>query len=586
MNFIKFRYFSHVLCLAVLFTLRATSFAQVSFEAYTDAKEVLVNSYFEVTFTIKNANGVDFVPPSFSQFNILSGPNSSTSMQIINGQVSREMGYSYTLQPKKEGKLTIGSASIKANGKTLKTKTITIIVVKGNAANAKNDDQQGEAYVLIEPSKTQVYPGEQLLLDFKLYTTVSLDGYDITEEPDYKGFYVQELRRFNSRTQREVINGRQVTTKVLRRLALFPQQTGELTIPAARIQLALVEDNSRSGFFFRRNIKPIFIDTEPITISVKELPNGAPENFSGAVGQYQFQASVNRRQATTDDAISITMMIIGDGDLKRVQPPTLLLADSFEIYPPKVIEENINENQGRLVGRKVIEYLILPQFPGDYTIEPAISYFNTETESYEKMSAGPYQLFVKKGTDRHITQNRPVKKETAANDIRYIKRDTYLKKKGQYFIVSPIYLGAALLPFLAFIGLFIFRKSKRFSVELDSATLKTKQANKVALQRLSVANDFLQKKASRNFYDEISKASLGYVCDKLGIPLSELSKENVREKLVSLHVSAPLIEGYMKIIKTSEMAIYAGMDNAADMAETYQKAVDLIGKIEEEITAK
>ena len=586
MYFIKFKYSFRALCLMVFFTLPVVSFAQVSFDAYTDAKEVLVNSYFEVTFTIKNANGVDFVPPSFKQFNILSGPNTSTSMQIVNGQVSREMGYSYTLQPKKEGRFVIGSASIKADGKILKTKKLTIQVMKGNAAASNGNDPGGKAYVLIEPSKTQVYPGEQLSLDFKLYTTVSLDGYDIIEEPDYKGFYVQELRRFNSRTQQEVINGKQVTTKVLRRLALFPQQTGELTIPAARIQLALIEDNSRSGFFFRRNIKPIFVDTEPVTVSVKELPDGAPVNFSGAVGQYKFEASVNRRQATTDDAVSITMMISGDGDLKRVQPPSLMLADSFEIYPPKVIEENINENQGQLIGRKVIEYLILPKFPGEYTIEPAISYFNTESEMFENISAGPYRLFVKQGTDRHISRTKPAKNEIAINDIRFIKRETQLKKKGQYLIASPFYIVAAFLPFLVFVGLFIFRKSRRYSTGMDSAAMKTKQANRVALQRLSVAKGFLQKNASRDFYDEISKACLGYVCNKLGIPLSELSKENVRGKLVSLNVSLPLVEGFMQILKASEMAIYAGMDNASDMADTYQKAVDLIGEIEEEIIAK
>src|SRR5690606_38270682 len=185
--------------------------------------------------------------------------------------------------------------------------------------------------------------------------------YNISEEPDYKGFYAQELRRFDSRTQHEVINGKQVTTKVLRRLALFPQQTGTLTIPPARIQLAVIEDNSRTGFFFSRNIKPIFVETDPVDIEVKELPSPAPPDFTGAVGHFEFQSSVNRRQATTDDAISITMIISGDGDLKRVQPPSLLLSDSFEVYPPKIIEESITENNGRLIGKKMIEYIVLPK---------------------------------------------------------------------------------------------------------------------------------------------------------------------------------------------------------------------------------
>ena len=585
--FSKIKPFAFFLSMLALIGLPCFAHAQqkaITFEAYSDAKEVLLNNYFEISFTLKNANGVGFKPPAFKDFTVVAGPNSSTSMQIINGQVSREMGYAFTLQPKKEGTFIIGKASIKANGKTLYSNPLTVKVLKGSTSSANANLKEGKAYVVLEPDKTIAYPGEQILVDYKLYTTVSLDGYDITQEPDYKGFFMKELRRFASRTQREVINGQQVTTKVLRRLALFPQQTGELTIPSAHIQLAMVEDNGRTGFFFSRNIKPIFVATDPVAITIKELPPNAPEDFSGAVGQFEFQASVNRRQVTTDDAVSITMMVSGNGDMKRVQPPPLLLSDSFEIYPPKVIEENVTENQGRLIGRKIIEYLVLPKFPGNYSIQPSFSFFNTETQSFEKITAEPYPLFVKKGTDKHISQPRPQNNDIASNnDIRFIKRETKLEKKGEFFVGSlPFYIAVG-LPLFAFIGLFIFRKSKKYSPVLDSAALKTKQANKVALQRLSTANAHLQNNASREFYDEISKASLGYVSDKLGIPLSELSKENVKEKLQSLNISLPLVDDFMKIIQTSEMALFAGMDNAADMQETYDKTIKVIGGIEEEI---
>ena len=238
----------------LLFMLFSASLAKaqsdVTFEAYSDAKEVLLSSYFEVTFTLKNANGSGFSAPSFKDFIISAGPNLSESMQIINGKVSREAGYSFTLRPTKIGTFSIGSASINANNKVLKSAPFTVKVVKEDQSATNSLADNREAFVQIEPNKKEAYPGEQILLDYKLYTTVSLDGYDITEEPDYKGFFVQELRRFNSRTQREIINGKQMTSKVLRRLALFPQQTGQLTIPPAQIQLAMVEDNGQTGFFF------------------------------------------------------------------------------------------------------------------------------------------------------------------------------------------------------------------------------------------------------------------------------------------------------------------------------------------------
>ena len=575
-----------VLCFFALAIRSFSALAQtpgVTFESYTDAKEVLINSYFEVSFTLKSANGTDFSAPNFSDFTVVAGPNSSTSMQIINGQVSREMGYSYTLQPKKEGVFTIGSASIKANGNTILSNPLSVKVLKGNAGTGTGIAEERQAYVVIEPSKDTAYPGEQILLDFKLYTTVSLDGYDITEEPDYKGFYMQEMRRFNSRTQHEVINGKQVTSKVLRRLALFPQQSGALTIPSARVQLAMIEDNNRTGFFFSRNIKPIFVETDPVTIIVKELPSPSPTDFAGAVGHFEFQSSVNRTQATTDDAISITMMITGDGDIKRVQPPPLLLSDSFEIYPPKIIEENITENQEGVIGRKIIEYLVLPKLPGNYILKPSINYFNTETTTYERLMAGPYLLQIKQGSDKHISQMKPEDQEVASNDIRIIKKETKLEKKRRYFMGSSAFIIAACLPLLTFVGLVFIKRSKKISAPLNGAMQHNKSANKVALDRLATAHVFLQSGSSRLFYDEISKASLGYVCDKMGIPLSELSKDNVRERLLSINVPLPLVEGFMQIVKTCEMAIFAGMDNSPEMKGIYDKTVNLISSMEKEI---
>jgi len=573
-----------LLLFLAIFAVAHISLAQgsVSFTASSDAREVLVNNYFEVSFNLKNANGSDFTPPNFNDFIVLAGPNSSTSMQIINGQVSREMSYSYTIQAPKEGTFTIGPASIVANGKTLRSDPLTIKVLKGNNSAGDSADER-QAYVAIEPNKTIAYPGEQILLDFKLYTTVSLDGYDITQEPDYRGFFVQELRRFNSRTQREVINGKQVTTKVLRRLALFPQQTGELTIPSATFQLAVVQDNNRSGFFFRRNVKPVFVTTEPVTIQVKELPSGAPGNFTGAVGNFGFQATANRMQATTDDAISITMMLTGDGDMKRVQSPPLLLSDSFEIYPPKVIEDKVSEVQGQLQGSKVIEYLVLPLFAGNYSIAPSFSYFQPESGTYQTISSGPYPLLVKQGTDRHTSRPGAFEQSTSSDDIRFIKLETTLHKKGQHFVGSSLFWGLSAFPIVAFLGMLLLKQAKNKNKLQDLTLLKRKHANKVAQQRLDAANGFLQSSSARSFYDEISKASLGYICDKLNLPLSELTKDNVNDKLTSLEISQSLIDSFLNIIKTCEMALYAGLDNSQDMKSTYEKAISVISGIEEEI---
>lgn len=554
------------------------------FEASADARQVLLNGYFEVTFTLKNASGSDFTPPPFSNFTVLAGPSSSSSMQIINGEVSREMAFSFTLQPKKEGKFTIGSATIRANGKKITSNPLTIEVIKGSIDNSSESSGE-EFFVKLEVNKTRAFVGEQILLDFKLYTAVSIDGYDIQQEPEYQGFYAQDLRRFDSSPLREVVNGKQFTTKILRRIALFPQQTGNLTISPARLQLAIVEENDRTGFFFNRNIRPVFYTTNALQINIEPLPPGAPENFSGAVGEYEFKASVSQSRVSTDEAISLKILIAGNGDVKRVQPPSLMLSDSFEIYPPKVIEEQMSESHNGITGTKLIEYLLLPKYPGTYYIAPSFSYFNTFENKYMTETSGRFLINVLPGSDRH--ENRQSHDNTEVEDIRFLKTKTTLVNKNESFISTPAFWSLTVLPLFAFLGIFFVQKRREINNNnIDLKLTKSRTASKEAQKRLATALEYYKAGNSRAFYDEVSKASLGYVSDKLDIPLSRLSKDNVREKLMSLNVSTPLIDDFMRVLQRCEMALFAGMDQTGEMQATYERAIAVISGIETEIGTK
>lgn len=561
----------------VLPTVARTQGAVV-FEAYSDAKEVVLNGYFDISFTLKNANGTNFSPPDFKDFVVLAGPNTSTSMQFINGQVSKEMSVSFTLQPKKVGQFTIGSATISVNGKRLSTQPLRIRVVKGKTAGTGT----GEAavFVRLEPSKTKAYVGEQVLLDYKLYTTVSVEGYDIPEEPAYHGFFAQELTRYNTRPQREVINGTQYTTKVLRRVALFPQQAGILTIEPFTMQLRVVENGNGGGFFFNRRVRPVIFTTDSIRITVASLPAGVPEYFSGAVGNYEFQASVNPATVTTNDAITVMLLMAGNGDVKRLQAPELMLSDSFEIYPPKVLEEKMVENQGEIQSKKVVEYLLLPKYPGQYQLQPAFAYFDTEQSDYVVLRQGPFPIRVRQGTDNHRTVNRSSDLTTTEDDIRFIKTQLDIEKKKVPFAGSSLFWAMMFSPVMAFAAVLVYRKKRDKNEGLDVSEAKKRRAGKEARKRLALAQKHLQAGDSRAFYDEVSKASLGYVSDKLNIPLAELTKENVSKKLQSLHLDAAQVEAFMDMLNTCEMALFAGMDNSAAMQTTYDHAISIIADIE------
>lgn len=567
------------LILLVLSLLPLFSVAQtVTFEAEANVKQVVKNSYFDLSFTLKNADGSSFRPPSFNNFVVASGPSRAVSTTIINGQMTKEMSYKYVLQPRQVGRFQIGSASIKVNGKVLQTSPITIEVVEGRTS--VEGTEHAEVFIRAEPSVTEAWIGQQVILDYKLYTTINIERYNVVDESTYPGFFARDIKRYNSRQIKEVINGVEYVTKVLRRVALFPQQTGTLTIEPMTLQLGISDGNGPASSFFLRRIP---VRTEPADITVRSLPSGAPESFTGAVGKYTFETQINRNTITTDDALSIKITIAGNGDVKRVQAPELELPEKFELYDPKVLEESTYERSGELTGKKTVEYLMVPKEKGRYEIQPTFSYFDTDSAKYVALEAPLYEINVRQGTQK---QDRPVIAETeeaVVEDIRYIKMNEKLYPKNKGFFGSIGYWVLSILPLLLLGGALLLKRIQDQRSNIDPLLLKSRRARKVALKRLATAEKHLQEQNSRAFYDEISKAMLGYVCDKLKIPVSELTKDNVKEKLQSLEVKTERIERFLQIIKTTEMALFAGMDNSAAMNQTYQDTLDLLAGIEENL---
>ena len=574
--------------IALLFLLSITLSSlqaqdKVSFEASTDAKQIVENEYVQVTFTLNNAQGNSFKAPDFKNFEVVSGPNRSNSMTIINGRRSQKMAYSYTLLPKKIGSFKIGAATIAVKGKKLQTTPISIKVLKAKSV-AKGAAAKQEVFVKVEADTTEVYLGQQVIINYKLYTTADIENYDIVKEADYPGFYSQDVRRFNARVIREVIDGVQYTTKVLKRIALFPQQTGLLTIEPMSLRLGVIVGKARTNsFFYNNKIKPVNVKTNALSVNVRNLPQPQPDNFSGAVGTYKIAFNLNRNKITTDDAVSITLAIRGDGDIKRLQPPNLNLPTDFEIYDPKVIEEQSQEQGGLLSGYKKIEYLMLPKKPGNYTFSPSFTYFDTDSLKYVTLQPNVFNLSISQGSGT-VASNAVSPVATQQKDIRFIKTTTSFSTKGTPFPKTGLFYGLSLLPFLLLGGAFTYKRIQEKKGTIDISILKSKKAQKVAKQRLQVAEQHLTAKKSRAFYDEISKALLGYTSDKLKIPKSEMSKDNVREKLQSLKVSPSHVTDVMAIIKTTEMALFAGIDNKAAMQETYEKSVSVLSQIEEELS--
>jgi hypothetical protein len=223
----------------------------------------------------------------------------------------------------------------------------------------------------------------------------------------------------------------------------------------------------------------------------------------------------------------------------------------------------------------------LPKAEGRYNLTPEFTYFSPDSVKYVTLKAPTRQINVRRGTGNSKVKTAP--KQEAESDIRFIKLETNLQQKGYRFFGSLPFWILALLPIFGFTGALVYQQILNKKGDVDLTLLKSNQASKVAQKRLSTAKKHLDANASRDFYNEISRASLGYIGDKLNIPNSEMTKNNVREKLQALQVSNPNIDAFMKILQTSEMALFAGMDNSAAMSKTFEKAMKVVVDIEEEI---
>ena len=566
-----------------LFALTANGQGNVTFTAYSDAKEVVEGGVFEVSFNLKNANGQKFTPPSFKGFKVVNGPNNSISSSIINGVVSSEQTISYTIMAPKTGTYLIRPASIKTNNKTLTTKPLQVKVVKKRKAPAGATDNGGEpVFILVEPSDSIAFVGQQVLIDYVIYTSKNIESYNLISESDYGGVFNAEIRRFPKQPERIVLNGQQYVRQIIRRVALFPQQAGALEIEPLVVQVGVAtgKKNKRRMFFFR-NLKYENVASKRAEISVRSLPEGAPDDFGGAVGNYTMASMITPPRLTTDDALSVKMILRGNGDPKQVLPQNLKFPKSFDVYDPKVIRDEVEEGQGGIKHSKEMEWVVLPTKSGNFSLQPTFSYFNPDSMKYIRLTGNLNRIQVTQGSNKPRTRKETSVDISGKENLMPIKTTSSWRRGGSGFFLSPLFWLLFLLPIGVYGFLFYRNKQAAFAENIDPILKKKQRAKKVAERRLAKAKKLMEEGDSKRFYDEISDAAFGFIGDKLNLPLSELSKSNIESKLTDANAPSSLIEKMMSILKTCEMALFAGKDNAAAMNQTYAQTVDVLADLED-----
>ena len=584
---------------------------EVTFEVNAP-KVVAVGEPFGVEFSLNaNFRDRDFEAPSFEGFDVMAGPStsSSSSVQFINGKMSQSVNktVSFVLVANAVGEFTVGEASVKVDGKTYKTSAIGVRVVKeaqsnaGSSAGAKPQTQQAtlaedDVLIVATVDKTKVYKGEPLLVTYKLYTRVgmSVDGQKL---PSFNGFWTQRLNIDANRWVREEYNGKIYDACPVAEYLLFPQQSGEVKVEPMEMSVVarLQVKNPRRGhdpfadFFDVPQIQEVrrAVRSKEITLNVKPLPEGAPASFGGAVGEFEMNVTPPADEIVANSAVTYVVKISGTGNLSMIQAPQIDLPATFEQYSVKS-SESIQTTARGVSGYRQFEYPMIARAEGDFFIpELEFSYFNPRLAKYVTLTAPEYAINV--APDASVANGMPnaalvsgIDKEDIkflGRDIRFIKlADAELRQRDKFFIFSGAWWGVVALLVGAFVALYLWLA--RYPKQMrNQATLKGKRANKVALSRFRAAERYMKEQNARGFYEEMLRGLWGYLGDKFNIPVADLTKENVRERLSRKGVGAEEVEGYVALITDCEYAQYAP-SGSGEMEDAYLRGVEAISRLE------
>lgn len=583
---------------------------------------VAAGEAFRIEFAVNADPDKDsFRAPSFEGFEVLAGPttSSSRSINIINGKRSSTytVSYFYVLLSREAGAHTIGAAEIAVDGRRYKSQPLPVEVVdegsqggnggsngnQGGSSAAQGDGRsraegqiaKDDLLLRLVLSRSTVYKGEPLRAELKLYQRVPIVGSNGGKYPSFNGFWAQQLDRGEQQqTRRETYNGKIYETTVLAEYLLYPQQSGELVIDPAEINVVaqiVVQSNRRNDPFFG-SMPDVYnverkLQTGKVTVNVKPLPAGAPASFTGAVGQFTMESTTPPSDLAANSAATYTVKISGTGNLSFVQAPKLTLPASFEQYTVKTTE-SIRTSQNGSTGYRQFEYPFIARAEGSYEIAPVeFSYFDPATMSYRTLESRAVTVDVApdgKGqtASQIVTGLSKEDVKMLGRDIRFIRLGSAgLRAAGAPFIFSGGYFAAVAAILAAFAAMF-FALRKRIRDNRNTALVRGRRANKVAVQRFRAAARHMKEDNRRAFYEEMLQAMWGYMGDRLNIPVADLTKENVREELHRRGVEAAMSQRFAEIVTRCEEAQYSPA-GAGAMDDVYAEGVDFVSAVESAI---
>lgn len=565
-------------------------------------RQVIEGQQFQLEYTLYNASGKNLKLPDFTGCKVLyQGTSSGTSVSVVNGKVDRQTTETHviTLRAEKEGSYTFAPATISVDGRTFSTNTWKLTVLppdKAGASSGGSSSRSGRQgsddttlFIRTVLSKTKVYEQEAILATIKLYTRASGVQAESYSFPSFEGFVVQDIDLpQNTSFELENYNGVNYKMAVLKQCLLFPQRTGKITINPGKYEFQVETYQLVNGPFGPMRVPQGVsrsVSSNATSVEVMPLPGGKPASFMGGVGNFSLSSSISSTHVKANEAITLKLVIKGSGNLKYLKNPELKLPNDFDTYDPKV-DVSVKASAGGVSGTRTVEYTTIPRFAGTFKI-PAVefSYFDIKSKQYKTLRTEEYEITVDKGAPG--SGGKTVSNFSNKEDLKLLNQDIhYIKLNKMNLVQSPtMYIDGwaywlwYIIPALAFIA-FVIINRKQAKANANVALVKNRKANKVASKRLKVAGKYLKNHDKEHFYDEVLKAVWGYLSDKLGLPNSELTKDNVAAELEKYGAGAELIAEFNEILSRCEFAQYAPSQSDEAMDELYTQTVEAIGKME------
>lgn len=572
-------------------------FAQVEFEAKVSKTTLGINERLRIDFSM-NADGDNFTPPDFDGFRVVNGPMQQVSQQWVNGRGTFNKMYSYFLLPTQKGPITIKQASIEINGQTYKTSPIKINVTAAiempkNPNDAPQISANDAIHLVAEVSKSNPYINEPITVVYKLYFSynVGITNWRELDKPKYNDFWSQNLDPKELKVEEGTFNGERTRIVVLKRVVLYPQKSGKLSIEPLSMDIDLELPTNRRNFFGQvqttRDNKRVSAGAK--VISVRALPEaGKPANFTGAVGKFTFRATPTKTTLKHGESLDLNVIVAGTGNLKLFDLPKPVVPTALEMYDP-VHTETVNTPLSGMTGNIADKYTVIPQYKGSYPIKPmSFSYFDLGSGTYKTITSPEIMIKVLDGPESETpavassdsTAGANKRTISASAQFQFIKLKTNLvaTKKDDFF-GSNLFYGLLFAPLLIIPIIMLFRKKKR-AMDSDVVGNRIRQSNRLAKKYLSEARKQIANKEL--FYIALEKAMHNFLKAKLNIETSEMSKDKIREILLSRNAQEGTVSDFINLTENCEFARYAP-SSSVSIQQDFDKAVTIISELEKQI---